>query len=152
MKNQDLQFMSQAILMAQVARARGNEPFGAILVKEGQVVMEASNEIVSASDPTHHAEIGIIRRFCQENQISDLSDYTLYSSCEPCCMCAGAMVWSRLGRLVFSVGHDQLAQIAGSNIMLGSQEVFDKSPNRPLVTERLLNDEGLAVFEGYTFG
>lgn len=148
----DKEFMKIAIDMAKDARNNGNEPFGAVLVKDGEIVMRGENKINSKTDPTHHAEIGLIRDYCSANDVSDLSKYTLYSSCEPCCMCSGAMVWSKLGKLVYSVSHDQLAKIAGSNIMIGSKEVFERSPNAPKVIEKLLIKEGLEVFEGYSFG
>ena len=65
-------------------------------------------------------------------------------------MCSGAMVWSKLGRLVYSVSHDQLADIAGFNIMIGSEKVFNKSPFAPKVTQ-MMNKEGLEVFKDYEF-
>lgn len=148
--NNDELFMKRAIALAMASRELGNEPFGAVLVKDNQIVMEGNNNIHTLTDPTHHAEIGLIRDFCQAHHITDLSPYTLYSSCEPCVMCSGAMVWSKLGRLVYSVSHDQLAQIAGFNIMIGSEEVFEKSPFAPKTTQ-LMNKEGLAVFENYVF-
>ncbi|MDE5054271.1 nucleoside deaminase [Niallia taxi] len=151
MTNKDELFMRKAIDIAKQARKEGNEPFGAILVKDDEIVMVGENKINTFCDPTHHAEIGLIRRYCSENNIFDLSEYTLYTSCEPCVMCSGAMVWANLGRLVFSVTHDQLSEIAGSNIMISCNEVFEKSPNTPLVVEKTLNEEGLSVFEGYTF-
>jgi tRNA(Arg) A34 adenosine deaminase TadA len=149
--NKDELFMQKAIEMAVQARNEGNEPFGAILVKDEEIVMIGENKINTLCDPTHHAEIGLIRKYCSENNVFDLSEYTLYTSCEPCVMCSGAMVWSNLGRMVFSVSHDQLAEIAGSNIMIACKEVFAKSPQKPEVVERLLNEEGLKVFQGYTF-
>lgn len=151
MTNKDELFMRKAIDIAKQAQKEGNEPFGAILVKDDEIVMVGENKINTFCDPTHHAEIGLIRRFCSVNNIFDLSEYILYTSCEPCVMCSGAMVWSNLGRLVFSVTHDQLAEIAGSNIMISCSEVFEKSPNKPLVVEKTLNEEGMSVFEGYAF-
>jgi len=151
MTQQDEKFMTIAIQMAFNARKAGNEPFGAILVKQDEIVMYGENKINSFCDPTHHAEIGLIRTYCTEHNIFDLSDYTLYTSCEPCVMCTGAMVWSKLGKVVYSVSHDQLAEIAGSNIMIASKEVFEKSPHKPLLIEQVLNAEGLKVFEGYSF-
>ncbi|MED4036023.1 nucleoside deaminase [Niallia taxi] len=151
MTNKDELFMRKAIDLAKQARKEGNEPFGAILVKDDEIVMVGENKINTFCDPTHHAEIGLIRRYCSENNIFDLREYSLYTSCEPCVMCSGAMVWANLGRLVFSVTHDQLAEIAGSNIMISCSEVFEKSPNIPLVVEKILNEEGISVFEGYTF-
>lgn len=148
----DEQFMSEALAAAREARNAGNEPFGAILVKDGAVVMRAANNIFSNSDPTRHAELSLISDFCAANNIFDLSEYTLYTSCEPCVMCSGAMVWASLGKLVYSVSHAQLAEIAGSNIMISCEEVFAKSPHQPQVVGEVLNAEGLEIFAGYTFG
>ena len=75
--HQDEEFMRQAIHLSQQAVAHGNEPFGAVLVKDGQVVYANENQIYTASDPTCHAELGLLRRFCAETGITDLSDYTL---------------------------------------------------------------------------
>lgn len=151
MLKDDNYFMHEAIKLANKSRYEGNEPFGAILVKDNEIVMIGENKINSFCDPTHHAELGLIRDFCLKNNISNLNDYTLYTSCEPCVMCSGAMVWTNLGKLVYSVSHDQLAEIAGSNIMISCKEVFEKSPHKPLVIERILNEEGLKVFESYNF-
>lgn len=151
MKKTDVYFMRYAIALATKSREAGNEPFGAILVKDNAIVMEGKNSIHTLSDPTRHAELSLISDYCQKYQTDNLSDLTLYSSCEPCVMCSGAMVWSQLGKLVYSVTHDQLAEIAGSNIMIGSEEVFKKSPHRPRVVTQLLNEEGLSVFDNFTF-
>ena len=90
--NDDEKFMKMAIDLAAKAVEHGNEPFGAVLVKDGEVVYTNENQIYSATDPTFHAEAGLIRRFCAETHITDLSGYTLYSSCEPCSVCSGALV------------------------------------------------------------
>ncbi|WP_086329434.1 nucleoside deaminase [Candidatus Enterococcus mansonii] len=145
----DNKFMKQALKLAKDAAKKGNEPFGAILVKDNQVVLTGENQIHTESDPTYHAELGIIRDFCSHQKITDLSEYTLYTSCEPCCMCAGAMVWSFLGRMVYSLGHDELADIAGFNIMIGSKEIFAKSPNRPEVSKGVLREEAIPVYVDY---
>ena len=145
-------FMKRALELASFAQEKGDEPFGAILVKDGIIVKEGCNNIHTASDPTNHAEIGLIRDFCRENKLTDLSEYTLYTSCEPCCMCSGAMVWSNLGTLVYSVSHDQLAEIAGSNIMISSHEVFSKSPTQIELIEKCLNQEGLEIIKSYPWG
>lgn len=148
----DKDFMRIAIDIAQKAREKGNEPFGAILVKDSVVIKIGENKVKSKTDPTYHAELGLIIDFCQESNIYDLSEYTLYMSCEPCVMCSGGMVWANLGKLVYSVSHDQFAEIAGSNIMISCKEVFEKSPHQPIVVEKVLNEEGLKVFENYQFG
>ncbi|WP_253199081.1 nucleoside deaminase [Clostridium gasigenes] len=85
----DEDFMRKAIELAMKSRKEGNEPFGAILVKDNEIVMSGENQINTLCDPTHHAEIGLIRKFCVENNIFNLKEYTLYTSCEPCVMCSG---------------------------------------------------------------
>ncbi|NDI36406.1 nucleoside deaminase [Chengkuizengella sediminis] len=144
-------YMRKAIEVALEARKNGNQPFGAILVKQDKIVMTGENKINNDNDPTYHAEIGLISKYCFENKISDLTEYTLYSSCEPCVMCSGAMVWSSVGRLVYSVSYEQFAKISGSNIMISCNEVFEKSPNQPKVVANIINEEGLKVFEGFKF-
>lgn len=97
---QDEFFMKEAIRLSREAARHGNEPFGAVLVRDGQIVHTNENQIYSRHDFTAHAELGLIQAFCAETGVTDLHEYTLYSSCEPCFMCSGAMVWARLGRLV----------------------------------------------------
>ena len=109
----DERFMKKAIELAALAVEHGNEPFGAVLVKNGEIVYTNENQIYTATDPTFHAEAGLIRRFCKETGITDLSEYTMYSSCEPCFMCCGAMVWVKLGRLVYGASDEDLCKILG---------------------------------------
>src|SRR5699024_7329850 len=85
-------FIRKAIDLALKSRELWYDSFGAVLVRDNVIVMSVENQIHSIVDPTHHADIGLIRQFCSENKIDDLSDYTLYSSCEPCAMCSSAMV------------------------------------------------------------
>lgn len=107
---------------------------------------EVNNQIHTHTDPTNHAELRLIKDFCRENKVTVLSD--LYTSCEPCCMCSDAMVWSRLGKMRYSVSHSELAEIAGSNIMIGSEEVFSKSPNFPDILPGLCKEEGIEDING----
>ena len=110
---QDEFFMKEAIRLSAQAVAHGNEPFGAVLVKDGEIVFTNENQIYTCSDPTYHAEAGLLRNFCSAERITDLTDYTLYSSCEPCFMCCGAMVWTKLGRLVYGASDIDLCDILG---------------------------------------
>lgn len=145
----DQVFIKQALNLAKKAAEKGNEPFGALLAKGDRIVANGQNQIHSQSDPTYHAELGLVRTFCTTEKIVNLSEYTLYTSCEPCCMCAGALVWSKVGRVVYSLSHDELAEIAGFNIMIGSDEVFEKSPFQPLVTKGLLKAEAQQLYRHY---
>ena len=83
---QDEVFMKKAIELSKLAVEHGNEPFGAVLVKDGKAVFCNENQIYTKHDPTFHGEAGLIREFCAQTGITDLHEYTLYSSCEPCFM------------------------------------------------------------------
>lgn len=148
-KNLDETFMLEALALAEQAVQKGNEPFGSVLVKDDQIVFTNENQIHSLSDPTFHAEHGLIRSFCQQQQIMDLSDYTLYSSCEPCFMCSGAMVWSKLGRLVFSAYAKDLDAILGEKGEEPSRLVFEHSGWSPAVTGGVLQEKGIEILDNY---
>lgn len=142
-------FMREAIRLARLAVEHGNEPFGAVLVKDGEIVFTNENQIHSACDPTFHGELGLIRRFCHEKQIFDLSSYTLYSSCEPCFMCSGAMVWAKLGRLVYGATSRDLEHILGQEGCDCSEIVFSHSSHRPQVTAGVLREEAQEILRAY---
>lgn len=148
MKNDEF-FMKEAIALSALAVEHGNEPFGAVLVKEDKIVYSNENQIYSATDPTFHAEAGLIRRFCKETQITDLREYTLYSSCEPCFMCSGALVWTKLGRLVYAASNIDLSRILHEEGDNCSKIVFDHSPYQPSVTAGVLREESLEILRKY---
>lgn len=147
--SQDILFMEEALRLSKAAAQHGNEPFGAILVKDGAIVYSNENQVHSASDPTFHAEAGLLRRFCAETGITDLREYTLYSSCEPCFMCSGAMVWTRLGRLVYGASNRDLCAIFGEEGSDCSHLVFSHSDHQPEVTAGVLRQECLEVLWAY---
>ena len=145
----DVDFMKQAIDLSAAAVAHGNEPFGAVLVKDGKVVYTNENQIYTRHDPSFHGEMGLLRRFFEETGITDLSSYTMYSSCEPCFMCSGAMVWARLGRLVYAASNIDLERILGNEGCNCSGIVFANSFWKPEVTTGVLRDEALAILTDY---
>lgn len=147
--NQDLTFMKEAIRLSREAVAHGNEPFGAVLVKDGEIVCTNENQIYTQHDFTYHAEMGLIRKFIQETGVTDLRDYTLYSSCEPCFMCSGAMVWAKLGRLVYGASDIDLCGILHGTGSPCSRIVFENSHYRPEVTAGVLREESLEVLRDY---
>ena len=149
MRSKDEQCMQKAIDLSASAVEKGNEPFGALLVKDDEVVYTNENQIYTMHDPTFHAEMGLIRRFCAETGITDLKDYTLYSSCEPCFMCSGAMVWVNLGRLVYGASNIELEALFGSEGCNTSKIVFDNSFRKAEVTGGVLRDEALEVLAAY---
>ena len=145
----DIVFMKEAIRLSRQAVAHGNEPFGAVLVKDGEIVYTNENQIYTATDPTFHAEAGLLRRFCAETHITDLREYTLYSSCEPCFMCCGAMVWTRLGRLVYGASDEDLCGLLGVPGSKCCELVFSHSGNPIEVTSGVLREESLGVLREY---
>jgi len=145
----DEKHMQKAIELSKQAVEHGNEPFGAVLVKDDVVIFTNENQIYTGHDPTFHGEMGLIRRFCEETGITDLHEYTLYSSCEPCFMCSGAMVWVKLGRLVYGASNIDLEGILGNNGCNCSKIVFDNSFWKPEVTSGVLRDQALEVLREY---
>ncbi|MFR8548550.1 MAG: nucleoside deaminase [Lachnospiraceae bacterium] len=145
----DEKYMQEAIRLASLAAEHGNEPFGAVLVKGDEIVCTNENQIYTSSDPTAHAELGLIRKFCAGTGITDLREYTLYSSCEPCFMCSGALVWMKLGRLVYGASDLDLGKILNTQGSECSRTVFEQSFWKPEVTEGVLRQESIAVLESY---
>ena len=142
-------FMRKAIELSKLAVEHGNEPFGAVLVKNNEIVFANENQIYTKHDPTFHGEAGLIREFCKETGITNLQEYTLYTSCEPCFMCSGAMVWVKLGRLVYGASNMDLEHILGNEGCNCSQMVFENSFWQPQVTAGVLREESLAILEAY---
>ncbi len=146
---QDELFMKRAIELSKQAVEHGNEPFGAVLVKNGKIVFTNENQIYSRHDPTFHGEAGLLREFCAQTEITDLHEYTMYSSCEPCFMCSGAMVWVKLGRLVYGASNNDLEELLGNEGCNCSKMVFDNSFWHPEVTAGVLKEESLVILEEY---
>ena len=143
-------YMKKAIELAKAAVDHGNEPFGAVLVKDDEIVFTNENQIYTKHDPTFHGEAGLIREFCEKIGITDLHEYTMYASCEPCFMCSGAMVWVKLGRLVYGASNDDLEKILGNEGGCNcSRIVFENSFWKPDVTEGVLREESIKVLEEY---
>ena len=146
---QDEVFMRKAIELSRLAVEHGNEPFGAVLVKNDEMVFTNENQIYTRHDPTFHGEAGLIREFCAQTGITDLQEYTMYSSCEPCFMCSGAMVWVKLGRLVYAASNMELEKILGNEGCNCSKLVFDNSFWQPQVTAGVLREESLMILKAY---
>ncbi|MBT0773196.1 nucleoside deaminase [Kineosporia sp. J2-2] len=107
---QDISYLERAVALAWEARERGDHPFGALLVTPGEEVVEARNSVVTGSDPTGHAESNLVRLAGRLDR-GALSRGTLYTSTEPCAMCAGAIYWSGIGRVVFALSEAELGTL-----------------------------------------
>jgi len=147
----DEHFLRLAIALAHQARRDGADPFGAVLVATGVVVHQARDRSVEMSDPTFHAELSVVSEYCRARRLFSLEGYTLYCSTEPCPMCAGAIHWARLSRVVFSVSQAMLQELSGGSPKLLCASIIG-SPRRPVeIVGPLLLEEGLAVFAGFPF-
>lgn len=123
-------------------------PFGAVVVKDGQVVAEGWNQVTSTNDPTAHAEVVAIRRACTALGRFDLRGAVLYTSCEPCPMCLAAAYWARVDAVVFGNTRDEAAAIG-----FDDQWLYDEVPKpieaRSLPMRRLLGAEALEAFAAW---
>ncbi|WP_020208505.1 nucleoside deaminase [Gilvimarinus chinensis] len=124
-------FLARSIELAAASAASGGGPFGAVIVKDGQVLAEASNQVTSSCDPTAHAEVAAIRLACERLGDHQLTGCTLYSSCEPCPMCLGAIYWARLDAVYFAATREQAAA-AGFDDSLIYREVAQPLSQRQI--------------------
>ncbi|WP_229069995.1 nucleoside deaminase [Actinoplanes sp. DH11] len=126
--------LERAVALARDARDSGDEPFGSLLVTPGGEVLEAVNNIVTAADPTGHAETNLVR-LAGRLDPAVRAGSVLYTSTEPCAMCAGAIYWSGIGRIVFALSSEQLGAMIGKPALrLSSREVFERGA-RPIVID-----------------
>ena len=151
MSSADLDFLRQAIALARSGREQGGEPFGALLVANGTIMHQTPNRCVELGDPTAHAELTVISEHCRTVRTMALDGYTLYTSTEPCVMCAGAIHSSRISRVVFSVSQAMLQQLTGGRSKPSAASLLNLGRQRVEVIGPLLPDEGLRVFDGYAF-
>jgi len=107
----DRAFMREAIRMADESVQRGGGPFGAVIVKDGEIIAKSSNSVTIDNDPTAHAEVNTIRQACRKLGTFDLSDCVIYTSCEPCPMCLGAIYWSHLSAVYYGNDRKDAAEI-----------------------------------------
>ena len=139
---EDLRFMRMALDEAR----QGDFPFGAVIVRDGSVVARGRNLGRTNGDPTAHGEMVAIRRCLADHGSATLRGSTLYTSGEPCAMCMGAILWSRVGRLVFAASTAQLATKI-DQIMLASADIAAKAPFVQIsITGGVLADEAMQLF------
>jgi tRNA(Arg) A34 adenosine deaminase TadA len=147
--DRDAHWLRVSFDLARAAAARGDEPYGAVLVDSaGTALLEAQNTVVTGADRTAHAELNLVRRLGGLAP-ARLAAATLYASTEPCAMCAGAIYWSGVGRVVFGLSNARLYRevLAGDPmaLRLDSRDVFAAGERRVAVVGPLLEDEAAAV-------
>ena len=131
MNNADIDHLRSAIRVAWLARDHGNHPFGAVLVDENeQFILQAENTVTTGRDTTGHAETNLVHLATQQYSPEQLAHFTLYTSTEPCAMCAGAIHWSQIGRVVYALSEIDLYSMIGpspDHLLLPCREVFAHS-------------------------
>ncbi|HEX9012606.1 MAG TPA: nucleoside deaminase [Anaerolineaceae bacterium] len=132
----DKTFLRAAVAAARRAREHGNHPFGAVLVGPGgEILLEAENTVLTSGDATGHAELNLVREATPRYAPELLEECTLYASTEPCAMCAGAVYWGNIGRVVFALSGERLYQLVrnpGKNpsLAISCREVFERGIKR----------------------
>jgi len=142
-------FLTQAIELARQARAAGNHPFGALLVVDGRVALMAVNTVVTDRNPTAHAEHNLVLAAIQQLPLDEIARGILYTSCEPCAMCAGAMYWAGVRDVVYGLPAEALARLAGGRFVVPCRDLFGRASDIVRVTGPLLLEDALAVHEGF---
>jgi tRNA(Arg) A34 adenosine deaminase TadA len=139
-------FMREAIrLSLQKMRGDHGGPFGAVVVRRGNIVGRGWNQVTSANDPTAHAEVVAIREACRRLKTFRLDDCELYASCEPCPMCLAAGYWARLGKIYYANTRRDAAKIGFDDAAL-YREVARSISRRKMFMKQLLRREALGVF------
>lgn len=145
MEHEDFMRMAIALSEDNVKNNLGG-PFGAVIVKNGQIIAKSANTVTTTNDPTAHAEVAAIRLACQTLNTFSLEGCTIYASCEPCPMCLGAIYWARIDKLYYANTKKDAAAINFDDDFI-YQEIDLKPEDRKLPSQQLLRDEALKAFE-----
>jgi len=146
MMKDELSLLHLAISLAKKSIRDGGGPFGAVIARDGKIIAEANNMVVSSHDPTAHAEILAIRKASAALKSHDLSDCVIYASCEPCPMCLGAIYWSGIKKVVYAAGRKDAAD-AGFNDSLIYDEIILDPSERKVSFIRVSDAGGKEVFK-----
>jgi len=147
MKKDHSYFLKRAIQLAEEGMDKGQGgPFGAVIVKDGEIIAEANNKVTASNDPTAHAEVVAIRKACEKLQDFQLENCILYTSCEPCPMCLGAIYWARPMKVYYALTREDAAKI-GFDDQFIYDEIELNMGDRKIPFENLMREEGLPVFQ-----
>lgn len=138
----DLIFMRQAIRLSIENANKGRGPFGAVIVKDGKIIAQGVNRVIQLGDPTAHAEILAIREACKILGRIDLFDCVIYSSCEPCPMCMGAILWARIPALFYACSRNDAGEYGFKDADF-YEEMDKPESERKLNIKRILEKEAL---------
>lgn len=151
----DLRLLRRAIELAHVARERGDHPFGALLASaDGTILHEAMNTVGTTGDRTGHAERNLMTAVSTSIDADELADCTMYTSTEPCAMCAASVYWVGVGRVVFGMSEDRLRELTGDDpenptLTLACRTVFASGARGTVVEGPLIESEAIGPHEGF---
>ena len=141
-------FMRETLQLSRESVAQGGGPFAAIIVRDGDVVARAANSVTQDNDPTAHAEVNAIRQACRTLNTFDLSGCTIFTSCEPCPMCLGAIYWARLDKVYYGNTKADAAAIGFDDAFI-YQELNISPESRAIPMVNLLPDEAREAFRDW---
>jgi len=144
----EITFLSKAIDLANENVLSGGGPFGAVIIKDGEILAEGVNQVTLLKDPTAHAEVQAIRKACEKLGTFDLSGCEIYTSCEPCPMCFSAIYWSHIGKVYYSATHHD-AEEAGFDDALIYREVRLKPLERSIPFIKIDHLQKIAPFDAW---
>ncbi len=139
------EFMAKAIQLSIESIEQDGGPFGAVIVKDGEIIAASANCVTADNDPTAHAEVNAIREACKELSTYDLSGCVIYSSCEPCPMCLGAIYWAHLDELYFANNKKDAAEIGFDDAFI-YDELDLPYEKRKLKTNQFMREEAMQAF------
>lgn len=143
-------FMKRAVALSlEKMRADQGGPFGAVIVREGEIIAEGWNQVTSTNDPTAHAEIVAIRRACDALGLFNLQDCDIYTSCEPCPMCLGAIYWARLRRVYFANTRADAAKIGFDDEFI-YREIATEIQARTIPSQQMESADAQRAFREWT--
>nr|WP_319510213.1 nucleoside deaminase [uncultured Draconibacterium sp.] len=149
MNKQKEKFMEAAIVLAKKGMD-GNHggPFGAVVVKDNKIIAKGYNQVTSSNDPTAHAEVVAIREACKALNTFQLEGCTIYTSCEPCPMCLGAIYWARPDKVVFGATKEDAAHAQFDDQFI-YDELEKELDRRHIQFENMMRKEAREVFEAW---
>lgn len=139
------ELMQRAIELSINSVRNGGGPFGAVIAREGEIIAEGSNGVTIYNDPTVHAEVTAIRKACEKLGTFELKGCEIYTSCEPCPMCLGAIYWAHLDKIYYANDRKDAADIGFDDDFI-YQEIEVKPQYRKKPSEILMREEGLEAF------
>ena len=142
-------FIKRAYNLARKAQANGDHPFSAILVVDGEIVLECLNTVNTSRDVTRHPELDILRLAAIKLSKTELEKATMYASTEPCAMCCGAIYLSGISKLVYGCSAEILGEIAGGSFVVPSRELFSKGKRKIEVIGPILPEEGTEIHRNF---